>query len=125
MTELIDKYAELKKIADKAKEEAEKVKSEIKSKLEDEGIDVASSDDWTVTRIEVDRDELNEEKLIQLLRSKYTEEQLSGVIKIVEVVDLTELEDRVYNRIVDGDDVQSCIIHKKPSIRLNIKERKK
>ena len=77
------------------------------------------------TKLEEDNtDKIDEDRLINLLDSILTDEQKSEVIKTKLYLDLDKLEDMVYNRVIDADVVDGCIIRNKPTVRLNIKKRK-
>ena len=121
---LIDEYSEKKQEADKAKKEVDKINLQIKGMLEEVGLDEYSSESLTVTRSIINTDKIDEDKLINLLDSILTDEQKSEVIKTKLYLDLDKLEDMVYNRVIDADVVDGCIIRNKPTVRLNIKKRK-
>ena len=92
--------------------------------LEEVGLDEYSSESFTVTRSIINTDKIDEDRLINLLDSILTDEQKSEVIKTKLYLDLDKLEDMVYNRVIDADVVDGCIIRNKPTVRLNIKKRK-
>ena len=121
---LIDEYSEKKKEADKAKKEVDKINLQIKGMLEEVGLDEYSSESFTVTRSIINTDKIDEDRLINLLDDILTDEQKSEVIKTKLYLDLDKLEDMVYNRVIDADVVDRCIIRNKPTVRLNIKKRK-
>lgn len=121
---LIDEYSEKKKEADRAKKEVDKLNLQIKEFLEDIGLDEYSSESFTVIRSVINTDKIDEDKLIEKLSNILTEEQREEVIKTKLYIDLDSLENLVYNRTIDADVIDECIIHNKPTVRLNIRKRK-
>ena len=123
LTELIDSYAKAKSLADQAKKDADKLNLKIKKKLSEEGVDIYSSDEYTVVRTEICGDKLNEDKLIETIRAEYPD-LADDLILMIPKIDVDKMEDLVYNRVIPADVISRCMEKKAPTVRLNIKKKK-
>ena len=115
----IKSYFEQKKEVDKQQKDVLQLGKEIKEYLLAEDLDEYEADGIIVSISEINKDTLDEDTLIPVLRTLFPE-----VIKTHEYVDMDELENLVYTRQLSPDFIQSFIVHKEPTIRLNIKQRK-
>ena len=115
----IKSYFEQKKELDKQQRNVLQLSKDIKEYLISEDLSEYDSDDLTVSISEISKDTIDEENLIPLLK-----ESFPNVVKLKEYIDMDELENLVYTRQIPPDFIQSFIIHKEPTIRLNIKQRK-
>lgn len=115
----IKSYFEQKKELDKQQRDVLQLSKEIKEYLLSHDLSEYDSDDLTVSISEINKDTIDEENLIPILK-----ESFPNVVKLKEYVDMDELENLVYTRQISPDFIQSFIIHKEPTIRLNIKQRK-
>lgn len=115
----IKSYFEQKKEVDKQQKDVLQLGKEIKEYLLAEDLDEYEADGIIVSISEINKDTLDESTLIPVLKKLFPE-----VIKTHEYVDMDELENLVYTRQLSPDFIQSFIVHKEPTIRLNIKQRK-
>jgi len=115
----IKSYFEQKKELDKQQRSVLQLSKEIKEYLTGENLSEYDSEDLTVTITEINKDAIDEDTLIPVLK-----ELFPNAVKTKEYVDMDELENLVYTRQISPDFIQSFIIHKEPTIRLNIKQRK-
>lgn len=115
----IKSYFEQKKEVDKQQRDVLQLSKEIKEYLLSHDLSEYDSDDLTVSISEISKDTIDEENLIPMLK-----ESFPNVVKLKEYVDMDELENLVYTRQISPDFIQSFIVHKEPTIRLNIKQRK-
>lgn len=115
----IKSYFEQKKEVDKQQKDVLQLGKEIKEYLLAEDLDEYEADGIIVSISEINKDTLDEDTLIPVLKKLFPE-----VIKTHEYVDMDELENLVYTRQLSLDFIQSFIVHKEPTIRLNIKQRK-
>lgn len=115
----IKSYFEQKKELDKQQRDVLQLSKEIKEYLLSHDLSEYDSDDLTVSISEISKDTIDEEGLIPVLK-----ESFPNVVKLKEYVDMDELENLVYTRQISPDFIQQYIIHKEPTIRLNIKQRK-
>ena len=115
----IKSYFKQKKELDKQQRSVLQLSKEIKEYLTEENLSEYDSEDLTVTITEINKDVLDEESLIPVLKKSFP-----SAVKSKEYVDMDELENLVYTRQISPDFIQSFIVHKEPTIRLNIKQRK-
>jgi len=115
----IKSYFEQKKELDKQQRDVLQLSKDIKEYLLAEDLSELEADDLIVSITEISKDTIDEENLIPILK-----ESFPNVVKLKEYVDMDELENLVYTRQIPPDFIQSFIIHKEPTIRLNIKQRK-
>ena len=124
--ELVNNYAEKKAEFAKIKRETEEINHKIKDKLISEvGNGAYLGEKYTVSTTEINNDKLNEQLLISMLRENCEEELCTKLIKTKEYIDMDELEDALYNRVLSADLVNGCVVHNAPTIRLNISENKR
>ena len=117
---LVDKFGDVKVQADALKKESDGYKEEIKTYLSEHDMDEYSTSKWRVKySVAVTRD-FNQEKLL----AKVKEAGLTDCIKTVEVVDMTNLENAIYNGKVDASIFADCEVIKETP-KLNIYKTKK
>lgn len=120
----ISNFSSAKKLAEEQKKVADKLNKQIKAALMEHEIDKFSSDKFIVTMTEISNDCINESTLIPKLKERLSKEEADKVIKVKEYIDNDTLEDLIYNKKISPDIIAECIIHKEPTLRLNIKENK-
>ena len=90
---LIESYAENKSLAEDYKKIVETQNKDIKKMMEDQQLDYAFSEHYTIHYYISTRESMNEERLLALLKR----EDISACIKTIEVVDMDALEEMLYN----------------------------
>lgn len=115
----IKSYFEQKKELDKQQRAVLQLSKDIKEYLLEENLSELEADDLIVSITEISKDVIDEEKLLPVLKMSFP-----NAVKMKEYVDMDELENLVYTRQISPDFIQQFIIHKEPTIRLNIKQRK-
>ena len=120
MDMLVDKFGDVKTKSDALKKEADGYKDEIKAFLCASDTDEYATDKYRVKyTVAVSRD-FNQEKLL----AKLKEVGLTECIKTVEVVDMNNLENAIYNKKIDASILADCEIVKETP-KLNIYKVKK
>lgn len=107
LDELIPMYAENKAELDQYKKTCDVQNATIKDTLKEMGIDEYSAGGYTVKRTVVERESMNEDRLIDILKKH----KVSDVIKTKEYVDMDALEKYLYNTEISDDmagDLDSC-----------------
>ena len=122
LNKLISDYNLTKKALDIMNKNAVLLGKEIKNRLKKMDLVEYDTDELTATITEISKDVLDEESLLPVLKEMFPDEE-DLIIKI-EKINLDKLEDMCYNRIIPADVVNQFIIHKEPTVRLNIRQRK-
>lgn len=125
LTALIIGYFENKSKSDamskKVKEQNEIIKEQIVSEHLPDKFEV---DDLKVTRTVIKKSKFNDDEAISILKSSLTDEQLASVIKTKEYIDDDALESLIYNKIIDGSILDSCIEPLPDVVQLKIAKKK-
>lgn len=113
LDELIPSYAVHKEEEGKLKKMCDIENAQIKDIMSKENIKKHEAGGYSVTYSESVREKMNEDKLIELLKSKFTKSKLKELklIKTVEVIDENALENAIYNNLVPESfitDMASC-----------------
>ena len=111
---------ELKKICDSEN-------AQIKDIMYNEKLKKYEVDGWQVNYIESNREKMNEDKLLELLKKRFTKKQLKDlkVIKTVEQIDENALENAIYNNLLGADFIAEMSACKESSIVTSIRVTKK
>lgn len=111
-----DQEGQLKKICD-----AES--TQIKEIMAGSGLKKYEAGGYKVNYIESVREKMNEERLLELLKNRFTKKQLKEmkVIKTVEQVDENALESAIYNNMVNADFVLEMSHCKESSTVISLK----
>lgn len=108
LKKLIDAYGETKTESDKLKKEVESYNSSIKSLMNDENLSYFNSDKYYVKLATIEQRVFDEQKLLDKLK----EMGATNCIKTIEVVDMNELENAIYNKQVDASKLSDCQVVK-------------
>lgn len=127
LDELIPQFAEHKEKEGQLKKICDTENLQIKEIMADAGLKKYEAGGYTVNYIESNREKLNEEKLLELLKKRFTKKQLKDlkIIKTVEQVDENALENAIYNNMVDMDFVMQMAECKESSVVVSLKLTKK
>lgn len=97
LSKAIDKYKESKDKENALKKANNEMNENIKSYMYENDMTSASSDKYTVTLTKVEKDSLNEDLAIEIIKENLGGALLSSVIKQKEYIDEDALEKLVYN----------------------------
>ena len=127
LDELIPQFAEHKEKEGQLKKICDTENLQIKEIMADAGLKKYEAGGYTVNYIESNREKLNEKKLLELLKKRFTKKQLKDlkIIKTVEQVDENALENAIYNNLVDMDFVMQMAECKESSVVVSLKLTKK
>lgn len=117
-------YVKLKREFDILKKSEGELKDKIKTKLLNDNLDNYEDTDFIITLTTTKREELDETKAIQNLKSNLDAEILNAVIHTREYIDETKLQELIYEGLVDGNILKDCIIEKEPTYTLRVKNKK-
>lgn len=122
--QLIDDYKEKKTEADNLKKSADKLNLDIKNYLINHNMDSASSDKWTAKISKNQRETLDDDKAIAVLKENLSEDDLAKVIKTKEYIDDGALEDLAYHNKINLNILEPCRVLGKEIITLRISKKK-
>ena len=109
LSNLIETFYEEKQEFDKYKKSTEEYNKQIKESLNDLGKTEFETESGLVAKMSTQqRESFNEAKLIEKLK----ELKVTSPIKTVEVVDMDELENVIYNEGLDASELTNCKIVK-------------
>lgn len=113
LDELVVNYAKHKAEEGELKKVCDSENALIKDIMYNEKLSKYEVDGWQVNYIESTREKLNEDKLMELLKKKFSKKQLKEMklIKTIEQVDGNALENAIYNNLVGPDfvtEMASC-----------------
>lgn len=97
LTKTIDEYKESKDRENALKKANNEMNENIKSYMYENDMTSASSDKYTATLTKVEKDSLNEDLAIEIIKENLGGALLSSVIKQKEYIDEDALEKLVYN----------------------------
>ena len=97
LSKIIDEYKESKDRENALKKANNEMNENIKSYMYENDMTSASSDKYTATLTKVEKDSLNEDLAIEIIKENLGGALLSSVIKQKEYIDEDALEKLVYN----------------------------
>ena len=104
----MQEYIQIKKQADDYKKQVDKLNAQIKSIMEQEGLEVVINGTDKISKVVQERQSLNEERLIPIAH----EFGVTEIIKTKEYIDTDVLEKMIYNEQLDNsflDELEDCI----------------
>lgn len=110
LTELINVFGETKTTADALKKECDEYSKDIKDRMSKNMSYEVSTDKFTAKLSNIETKSFDEPKLLMKLKSMG--DIAKSVIRTVEVVDMTALENAIYNREIDASALTDCQIVK-------------
>lgn len=97
LSKIIDEYKESKDRENALKKANNEMNENIKTYMQEHDMSSASSDKYTATLTKVEKDSLNEDLAIEIIKENLGGALLSSVIKQKEYIDEDALEKLVYN----------------------------
>lgn len=110
LTELINVFGETKTTADVLKKECDEYSKDIKDRMSKNLSYEVSTDKFTAKLSNIETKSFDEPKLLVKLKSMG--DIAKSVIRTVEVVDMTALENAIYNREIDASALTDCQVVK-------------
>ena len=123
LSKIIDEYKESKDKENALKKVNNELNKNIKSYMYEHGMSSADSDKYTVTLTKTDKESLNEELAIELIKENLEGALLNTVIKQKEYIDEDALEKLVFNGQFDISKLEKAKITK-TSYTLRVTRRK-
>ena len=123
LSKIIDEYKESKDKENALKKVNNELNENIKSYMYEHGMSSADSDKYTVTLTKTDKESLNEELAIELIKENLEGALLNTVIKQKEYIDEDALEKLVFNGQFDISKLEKAKITK-TSYTLRVTRRK-
>jgi hypothetical protein len=117
---LVERYGNLKGEMDSYKKQVDADNKDIKDLMSSLGVDKFESENYTAKYSVAVSENFDEDKLV----SKLQVLGIEGLIVMKPTVDMTALENAIYNGKVDAADLADCKVRKETP-RLNIYKKKK
>ena len=117
---LVERYGNLKGEMDSYKKQVDADNKDIKNLMSSLGVDEFESENYTAKYSVAVSENFDEDKLV----SKLQVLGIEGLIVMKPTVDMTALENAIYNGKVDAADLADCKVRKETP-RLNIYKKKK
>jgi len=124
LSTLIDSYKNSKDNENEYKKLSKDLGDQIKSEFESRKIDKFASDKYVATVSITQKESINQDRAIIILKDNLSDDQLDQVIKTKEYIDEDALEKLIYNGEVQADLLASAIEKGKPTSTLRIKDKK-
>lgn len=124
LSTLIDSYKDSKDNENNFKKLSKDLGDQIKSEFESRKIDKFASDKYVATVSITQKESINQDRAIIILKDNLSNDQLDQVIKTKEYIDEDALEKLIYNGEVQADLLVSAIEKGKPTTTLRIKDKK-
>lgn len=124
LSTLIDSYKNSKDNENKYKKLSKDLGDQIKSEFESRKIDKFASDKYVATVSITQKESINQDRAIIILKDNLSNDQLDQVIKTKEYIDEDALEKLIYNGEVQADLLTTAIEKGKPTTTLRIKDKK-
>lgn len=112
LEQMIDDYKEGKDKENALKKSNNALNENIKSYMQEHNLNNASSDKYTVSLSVTNKESLNEDLAIEIIKSKLGGPLLATVIKQKEYIDEDALEKLIYNGDFDANDLVKAKITK-------------
>ncbi len=119
---LIDLFGETKEKSDALKKEADSYSKDIKERMSKDDVGEIFTDKYKAKLSVTESKSFDEAKLLMKLKSMG--DIAKSVIRTVEVVDMTALENAIYNKDIDASALTDCQVVKTQQ-RLTVTEIKK
>lgn len=123
LSKIIDEYKESKDKENALKKVNNELNENIKSYMHEHNMSSADSEKYTATLTKTDKESLNEDLAIELIKENLSGALLSSVIKQKEYIDEDALEKLVYNGDFDISKLEKAKITK-TSYTLRVTRRK-
>lgn len=120
LNSLVERYGNLKGEMDSYKKQVDADNKEIKNLMSSLGVNEFRSDNYTAKYSVAVSENFDEDRLVAKLQNLGIE----GLVVMKPVVDMTALENAIYNGKVDAADLADCKVRKETP-RLNIYKNKK
>ena len=124
LSTLIDSYKNSKDNENEYKKLSKDLCDQIKSEFASRKIDKFASDKYVATVSITQKESINQDHAIIILKDNLSDDQLDQVIKTKEYIDEDALEKLIYNGEVQADLLASAIEKGKPTSTLRIKDNK-
>lgn len=124
LSTLIDSYKDSKDNENNFKKLSKDLGDQIKSEFESRKIDKFASDKYVATVSITQKESINQDRAIIILKDNLSNDQLDQVIKTKEYIDEDALEKLIYNGEVQADLLATAIEKGKPTTTLRIKDKK-
>ena len=124
LSKIIDEYKESKDKENALKKVNNELNENIKSYMHEHNMSSADSEKYTATLTKTDKESLNEDLAIEIIKENLSGALLSSVIKQKEYIDEDALEKLVYNDDFDINKLAKAKITK-TSYTLRVTRRKK
>lgn len=124
LSTLIDSYKDSKDNENNFKKLSKDLGDQIKSEFESRKIDKFASDKYVATVSITQKESINQDRAIIILKDNLSNDQLDQVIKTKEYIDEDALEKLIYNGEVQADLLASAIEKGKPTTTLRINDKK-
>lgn len=124
LSTLIDSYKDSKDNENNFKKLSKDLGDQIKSEFESRKIDKFASDKYVATVSITQKECINQDRAIIILKDNLSNDQLDQVIKTKEYIDEDALEKLIYNGEVQADLLATAIEKGKPTSTLRIKDKK-
>lgn len=124
-------YQEAKSDEKVCKEKASNLNTEIKDYMmqnifaDENGKRLFEGSTYSATLTVTEKESLDEDKAIEILKDKLSDEDFAKCVKTKQYIDDDALEKIVYSSGFDMQELNSCIIKSKPIYTLRVSKRKK
>ena len=127
LDELIPQFAEHKEQEGQLKKLCDTENLAIKELMAQAKLSKYEVGGYQVNYIESNREKLNEEKLLELLKKRFNKKQLKElkIIKTVEQIDENALENAIYNNLVGAEFINEMATCKESAVVTSIRLTKK
>lgn len=124
LSTLIDSYKNSKDNENNFKKLSKDLGAQIKSEFKSRKIDKFASEKYVATVSITQKESINQDRAIIILKDNLSDDQLDQVIKTKEYIDEDALEKLIYNGEVQADLLANAIEKGKPTTTLRIKDKK-
>lgn len=124
LSTLIDTYKASKDNENEYKKLSKDLGAQIKNEFSSRKIDKFASDKYIATVSITQKESINQDRAIIILKDNLSDDQLDQVIKTKEYIDEDALEKLIYNGEVQADLLAGAIEKGKPTTTLRIKDKK-
>ena len=124
-------YQETKNEEKICKEKSNNLNTEIKDYMiqnlfaDENGKRLFEGSTYSATLTVTEKESLDEDKAIEILKDKLSEEDFAKCVRTKQYIDDDALEKIVYSSGFDMQELNSCIIKSKPTYTLRVSKRKK
>ena len=124
-------YQEAKNEEKICKEKSSNLNTEIKDYMmqnlfaDENGKRLFEGSTYSATLTVTEKESLDEDKAIEILKNKLSEEYFEKCVKTKQYIDDDALEKIVYSSGFDMQELTSCVIKSKPTYTLRVSKRKK